>query len=103
MTGVGHQNLNSQKTPHTSPSRVSYGVGVYRGYFENNRAGHPISRLANIQFSKWLMTFGYDKKKCLMYYEMIKKFQNFCLICWIYIAYIKQKSRLKELKWVTIK
>ena len=42
-------------------------------------------------------------KKCLIYDEMVKNFQNFCLISQNLFAYIQQKLGINTLKWVMIK
>ena len=57
-------------------------------------------REANIQFSKCLMILRL--RKCLIYDEMVTNLPIFCLISPIFFAYIEQKWRFQELKWVMI-
>ena len=50
-----------------------------------------------------LNDFEPQSEKCLICDEMVDNFPIFCLISPIFFAYIKQKLRFQELKWVTIK
>ena len=65
-----NQNLHSQKTPHTSPSQVSYGVPIVRILNKNDpmiMAPHWISSIKQLSFCKnwvmlvmnWLHLLGY--------------------------------------------
>ena len=52
---------------------------------------------------KMLNDFEPQSEKCLISDEMVNTFPIFCLISPIFFAYIKQRWRFQELKWVTIK
>ena len=51
---------------------------------------------------KMLYDLETQPKECFIYDEMVKNFPSFCLISTIFFAYIKQKWRFHELKWVMI-
>ena len=70
-------------------------IKMTKSHLPSQRCQHSIFKMLN--------DFEIQSEKCLIYDEMVKNFPIFCLISPISFAYIKQKWKLQELKWVMIK